>query len=109
MHELSIAESVIDAVLERTGDEKVTVVRVAVGKLAGVVPDALLFCFELAAAGTALEGAVLEIVELSGRAHCRSCDQDFQKDDLILLCECGSADVDVVAGRELSVTSVEVA
>jgi hydrogenase nickel incorporation protein HypA/HybF len=109
MHELSIAESVVEAVLERTGDKKVTCVRLAVGKLAGVVPDALTFCFELAAAGTALEGAKLEIVDLPGRAHCRGCDKDFEKDDLILLCECGSADVEVVAGRELSVTSVEVA
>ncbi len=109
MHELSIAESVVDAVLERTGDRRVTCVRLTVGTLAGVVPDALTFCFELATAGTALEGAELEIVQLPGRAHCRRCNQDFQKDDLILLCECGSADVDVVAGRELSVTSVEVA
>ena len=109
MHELAIAESVIEAVLERTGDKQVTCVRLTVGRLAGVVPDALAFCFELAAAGTALEGAELEMVHLSGRAHCRSCDQDFRKDDLVLLCQCGSADVEVVAGRELSVTSVEVA
>ncbi len=109
MHELSIAESVVDAVLERTGDQQVTCVRLTVGRLAGVVPDALMFCFELAASGTPLEGAELEIVQLSGRAHCRGCDQDFDKDDLILLCDCGSADVEVVAGRELSVTSVEVA
>ncbi len=109
MHELAIAESVIEAVLERTGDQRVTCVRLTVGRLAGVVPDALTFCFELAAAGTALEGADLEIVHLSGRAHCRSCEQDFPKDDLVLLCQCGSADVEVVAGRELSVTSVEVA
>lgn len=109
MHELSIAEAVIESVLERTGDQQVTCVRLAVGTLAGVVPDALTFCFELATAGTALEGADLEIVQMPGRAHCRGCDLDFDKNDLILLCECGSADVDVVAGRELSVTSVEVA
>ncbi len=109
MHELSIAESVVEAVLERTGDTQVTCVRLTVGKLSGVVPDALMFCFELATTGTALEGATLEIVEVSGQAHCRSCDTKFQKDDLILLCECGSADVEVVSGRELSVNSVEVA
>ncbi|MEJ7635059.1 hydrogenase maturation nickel metallochaperone HypA [Aeromicrobium sp.] len=109
MHELSIAESVVEVVLARTGDNPVTCVRVTVGRLAGVVPDALMFCFELAAAGTPLEGAELEIVQLAGRAHCRGCDQDFEKNDLILLCDCGSADVEVVAGRELSVTSVEVA
>ncbi|MFZ0142606.1 MAG: hydrogenase maturation nickel metallochaperone HypA [Aeromicrobium sp.] len=108
MHELAIAESVVEAILERTEERRVTTVRLAVGRLSGVVPDALEFCFELATAGTPLEGATLEIVEPSGRAHCRTCDREFDKNDLILLCECGSADVEVVAGRELSVTSVEV-
>ena len=109
MHELSIAESVVDAVLERTGDRHVATVRLQVGRLSGVVPDALMFCFELATAGTALEDADLQIQEPTGRAHCRECNMDFALNDLILLCECGSADVEVVAGRELSVSSVEVA
>jgi len=108
MHELSIAESVVEAVLERTGDRHVRTVRLQVGRLCGVVPDALMFCFELATAGTALEGAALEIDNPSGRAHCRECDADFILPDLILLCDCGSADVEVTAGRELHVMSVEV-
>jgi hydrogenase nickel incorporation protein HypA/HybF len=41
--------------------------------------------------------------------HCRSCGDVSTRDDLILLCECGSADVDVVSGRELELGSVEVA
>lgn len=109
MHELSIAESVVDAVLERTGRRPVTTVRLQVGRLSGVVPDALKFCFELATSGTALEGSVLEVEEPPGRAHCRSCDSDFLMDDLILLCDCGSADVEVTGGSELQVLSVEVA
>ena len=108
MHELAIAESVVASVLERTGERHVTTVRLRVGRLSGVVPDALSFCFELATTGTALEGADLQIDAPNGQAHCRQCGQDFTLDDLILLCECGSADVEVVAGRELQVTSVEV-
>ena len=108
MHELSIAENVVDSVLERTGGRHVTTVRLQVGRLCGVVPDALTFCFDLATAGTPLEGAELQIEAPTGRAHCRDCDEDFDVDDLILLCRCGSADVEVVAGRELQVMSVEV-
>lgn len=108
MHELAIAESVVSQVLERTHDRHVSVVRLRVGRLAGVVPDALEFCFELAAGGTPLAGASLEIVEASGVARCRSCDTDFELVDPILLCDCGSADVELVSGRELQVTSVEV-
>lgn len=108
MHELAIAESVVSSVLQRT-DARVSVVRLRIGQLSGVVPDALTFCFEIAATGTTLEGATLEIEEQRGRAHCRTCGQDFAPSDAILLCPCGSADVRLLAGRELSLTSVEVA
>ncbi len=108
MHELAIAESIVSTVLERTGG-RVSVVHLRLGRLAGVVPDALMFCFELAAAGTDLEGATLEIDEQTGRAHCRDCGSDFSLRDAFLLCDCGSADVELLSGRELSVTSVEVA
>jgi hydrogenase nickel incorporation protein HypA/HybF len=108
MHELAIAESVVSTVLERTAGRPVSTVRLRVGRLAGVVPDALVFCFELATAGTGLEGATLEIEDQPGRAHCRTCDEDFTLGDAILLCDCGSADVQLLAGRDLCVTSVEV-
>jgi len=108
MHELAIAESVVSQVLERTGERHVSVVRLRVGRLAGVVPDALEFCFELAAAGTLLAGASVEILEQSGAARCRSCGTDFELVDPILLCACGSADVELLSGRELCVASVEV-
>jgi hydrogenase nickel incorporation protein HypA/HybF len=109
MHELAIAESVVSSVLERTGDRHVSVVRLRVGRLAGVVPDALTFCFDLATSGTPLAGAALEIVEEHARAHCRTCEADFDVDDSILLCACGSADVRLLSGQELCVASVEVA
>ena len=108
MHELAIAESVVTTVLERTEGRTVTVVRLRVGQLSGVVPDALMFCFEVAAAGTALEGATLEIEVQPGRAHCRTCSEDFSMPDALLLCTCGSADVELTSGRELAVQSVEV-
>src|SRR5207237_269762 len=61
MHELAITEGVVEAVTERTGRAPVTSVRLRVGRLSGVVPDAMRFCFELVTAGTPLAGAVLEI------------------------------------------------
>jgi hydrogenase nickel incorporation protein HypA/HybF len=109
MHEFAITQSVVDAVTERTGTARVASVRVRVGRLAGVVPDAMLFCFELVTSGTALDGAVLEIEQPEGRGRCRACGADFGLADLILLCDCGSADVEVLAGRELAVASVVLA
>jgi hydrogenase nickel incorporation protein HypA/HybF len=109
VHELSITQSVVDAVADHVGDSRVLAVHLTVGRLSGVVPDAMRFCFELLTEGTALEGARLDIDEPAGLAHCRGCDHDFTLPDLVLLCECGSTDVEVLTGRELRITSLEVA
>jgi hydrogenase nickel incorporation protein HypA/HybF len=108
MHELAIAESVIGAVIERTGEADIQTVRLEVGALAGVTADSLRFCFELAAEGTPLAGALLEISEPAGMAQCRHCGADFELRELILLCQCGSADVRVLSGQQLQILSVEV-
>jgi hydrogenase nickel incorporation protein HypA/HybF len=107
MHELAITQSVVDMVAERTAGRQVSLVRLEVGRLSGVVPDAMEFCYELLIGGTALEGSTLVIQQTPGSAHCRSCGRDFALDDLILLCPCGSAEVELIAGRELRVLSVE--
>jgi hydrogenase nickel incorporation protein HypA/HybF len=109
MHELAITQGVVEAVTERTGDAPVTSVRLRVGRLAGVVPDAMRFCFDLVTAGTPLDGATLEFEQPEGRGRCRTCGAEFVLADLILLCDCGSADVEVLAGRELAVASVVLA
>lgn len=108
MHELAIAESVLDAITARTAERKVHAVCLEIGKLSGVSPDSLRFCFELAAAGTGIDGAVLDIIEPAGRARCGSCSQEFAVADLILLCACGSSDVQILAGDELRIISVKV-
>lgn len=109
MHELSITQSLVEAVLDRTGERLVTGVHVRVGRLSGVLPDAMRFCFDLVCDGTPLAGAELVIEEPPGKATCRSCHQDFDMADLLPLCPCGSADIRITSGRELAVTSVEVA
>lgn len=107
MHELSITESVIAAVNERVGDRKVETVTLVIGQLSGVVADSVRFCFELCAQGTPLEGAALDIIEIPGRAHCRTCEADLELHDLIALCECGSADLEILGGQELTIKQVK--
>jgi hydrogenase nickel incorporation protein HypA/HybF len=109
MHELGVTQGVVEAVTERTGSAPVAAVRLRVGRLSGVVPDAMRFCFELVTAGTPLAGAALEFEQPPGRGHCRTCGADLALADLVLLCDCGSADVEVRAGRELAVASVVLA
>jgi hydrogenase nickel incorporation protein HypA/HybF len=121
MHELAIAESVVAAVIDRVPEAKVTVVRLEIGALSGVVADSVRFCFDLVTEGTNLEGATLEIVEPDASCQCRDCGHEFSPDGgdagrggtgwygLISLCPCGSADVAVLSGADLRILSVEVA
>lgn len=108
MHELAITQSVVDAVCEQAAGRRVYSVTVEVGALTAVVPEAMRFCFDLATEGTLAEGASLDICSVPGAAHCRGCGADFVVADLFLLCACGSADVEVRAGRELRIRSMEV-
>ncbi|MGX7677752.1 hydrogenase maturation nickel metallochaperone HypA/HybF [Jatrophihabitans sp. DSM 45814] len=109
MHELSIAQSVVEAVTERLPDRQVSYVALQVGKLSGIEPDALRFCYELVTVDTTLAGSVLEIDEPVGVARCEECQADFRLDTPILLCACGSANVRVVSGDQLVISSVKVA
>lgn len=68
MHELALTRAIVEICAERAGAAKVVRVRVEVGSLACVMPQALRFCFEVVASGTVVEGAALEILECEGQA-----------------------------------------
>ena len=109
MHELAITDSLVAAVSENVRGAKVTRVVLEIGELSGVAADSVSFCFDLCAQGTALEGARLEIVEIPGRARCRQCADAVEVVGGIGLCGCGSADVELLSGRELKIREVELA
>ncbi|KOU51878.1 hydrogenase maturation nickel metallochaperone HypA [Streptomyces sp. WM6378] len=111
MHEMSIAMAVVGQVEEaaaRAGATAVTAVRLQVGELAGVVPDALSFSFELARAGTVLEGAELITESVPGRARCTPCTHEWAVGMPPQLCcpACGDAAAELLCGRELQIVSV---
>jgi hydrogenase nickel incorporation protein HypA/HybF len=108
MHELSITESIVATVVEHTGTSRVIRVFLEIGRGSGVLPDAVRFCFDLCAQGTTLEGAVLDIAEIPIQARCRACGTVLTHEDLVASCPCGSADLEITAGRELRVLEVEV-
>ena len=108
MHEMSIASAVVEACAERAGDARVLRVRLEVGQLAAVLPDALRFCFDVCAQGTAVEGAELEILESEGRAVCDECRRAVALAAPFGCCACGGL-LRIVAGEELRVKDMEVA
>lgn len=108
MHELALMESLVAAVNDRVAEGRVVAIRLEIGKLAAVVPDALRFSFDVCTHGTRLEGARLDIVPIDGRGVCRSCGAERAIDVQFSACTCGSYDVSVLAGEELRVRELEV-
>ena len=109
MHELAITQSIVTSVTEHCGGKQVSRVVLEVGNLSGVMTDAVLFCFDLAAEGTPLEGATLEILAIEARARCRSCGGEFILDSLLRPCGCGSHDIERLSGDELNIRQYELA
>ena len=108
MHELAIAESLVAIAQRHAHGRRVTRVEVAAGHLRQVVPSALEFAFELLAQGTELEGAELMIEEVPAAGRCRSCGAEGRLDGFPLACRaCGGWDVEVTAGEELRVESLD--
>lgn len=112
MHELSLAEALIEqavAAATREGAGRIASVSLVVGQLSGVDPDAFEFAFPVAAEGTIAEGAELRIREVPVSVRCRNCGAVSSPDPMLCEClACGSKAVDVAAGRELILESLEI-
>ncbi|MEU0249063.1 hydrogenase maturation nickel metallochaperone HypA [Streptomyces sp. NPDC006235] len=112
MHELSIATAIIERAGELAradGTHAVSAVTVRVGELAGVVPDALDFAFEVARDGTALAGARLVVEQVPAQAWCGPCAEEFPvgMPPFFWCPRCDQPTNDLRSGRELEITGIE--
>ncbi len=108
MHEMGITQSIVAIVAEQAAGRKVTRVTLEIGKLAAIMPDAIRFCFDVVAKGSALDGAVLDIIEVPGRARCLDCGGDLVLAEIFGRCSCGSRRLERISGEELNIKSMEV-
>lgn len=113
MHELSIASSIVETVTEAAAAHpgaRVKSVRLRIGALAGVVEDALEFCWQIATEGTPLAGAALEVRKLPLVVHCNHCNADKELNGVqSFRCPlCGEPSADLRQGRELEIESFEI-
>ena len=107
MHELSIADAIVQIALTHAGERKIEAIELKVGHLRQVVPDALAFAFTLVSEGTVAEGAELLLEEVPAAGVCRDCGEESEFEGFPLACEgCGSLDVEVVRGEELLVDAL---
>ena len=94
---------------EAAGAERVHLIRLRVGRLAGVVPEAMEFAHEVVVDGTIAEGSKLEIEHVPVRCWCPDCDEEFESGKELFLCpRCGGFSRDVRSGRELELVNMEV-
>ena len=109
MHELAISSAVLESVLRHADGRRVTSVRLRVGHLRQVVPDSLDFYWGIVARDGLCEGAVLEQELIAARLACTACAREWEIEQPAFRCPaCGGADVEIAAGDELEVESIEV-
>jgi hydrogenase nickel incorporation protein HypA/HybF len=107
MHELGISRNIVAIVGEAAKGRRVRRVTLEIGKLSGVMREAIEFSFALIAQGTPAAGALLEIREIDARARCAECGAEFTLPDFLAACICGSRRLALLAGEELNVKSVD--
>jgi hydrogenase nickel incorporation protein HypA/HybF len=108
MHELSIAGALVATVERHADGRPVVVVNLRVGTLRQVVPDSLEFYFGFVTKGTVCDGARLDVEVVPARLRCDDCGDEWQLDEPLFRCACGSTEVEIVAGNELEVESIEI-
>ena len=112
MHEMSLAQNILDIVLNTARQNDVTKVlgiTIRAGELRGIVPEQLEFCFGFIAQDSIAEGANLKVNTLAVKARCKSCHRAFFVKEFHFICPaCEGTDLETLQGLELLVEHIEV-
>jgi hydrogenase nickel incorporation protein HypA/HybF len=113
MHEMSLAEGILQIVEDTARANASTTVRAVlleIGALSHVEEQALRFCFDAVTRGTVANGARLEVQATPGRAWCMPCGKSVTLARLGEACpRCGGYQLQVTQGEEMKVKEIEVA
>jgi hydrogenase nickel incorporation protein HypA/HybF len=112
MHEIGLMQRTLEIALEYAGRyraQSIGRMRLRVGALSGVVPEALSFAFDVLARGTIAEGAQLEMESVPVICFCAACEQEFAPPDFFYECpRCHGLCTQVRQGQELELADLEV-
>ena len=112
MHEMSLMASMLEIIEDQAraeGFERVTRVFLEIGRLAGVEAEAMRFAFDVGTHGSVAEGAELVIEETGGLARCQACGAEAPLEHFYDPCPaCGKIPMEILAGRELRIVSLDV-
>ena len=111
MHELSIAyeiNDIVDQYIKAEQKKFIKSIRLRIGKLQSVLPDSLIFCFEAINSTGDSVAPKLEIEQVPITIECNKCGSINQIEDYTFHCiDCGSTDIKVITGNELSLKEIE--
>ncbi|HEM60912.1 MAG TPA: hydrogenase maturation nickel metallochaperone HypA [Chloroflexi bacterium] len=112
MHELPVTQGMLSIALEHANKAhatRITDINLVIGELSGIVDDSVQFYFDFISQGTPAEGAVLHFERIPAQFRCRECQATFSPTNRNWVCpQCGQWKVEIVAGREFYVESIEV-
>jgi len=112
MHELAVTQGMLSIALEhaaKAGATKITHINLVVGEASGIVDDSVQFYFDFVSKGTPADGATLNFERIPTCFRCRACQTTFSPGNRQWTCpQCGELSVEIVAGREFFVDSIEV-
>ncbi len=113
MHEVSIMTEALrmaEDAAQSAGACRILKLRLRIGRLSGVVPEALRFAFDVVCHGTMAEGASLEIEAVPAACWCPTCQAEFACADFFNECpRCHNVSGELRRGRELDIAAVETA
>lgn len=110
MHELSICRSIVGIVERTAGGREVRTVHLRIGKLRQIVPDTLRYCWSLVTEESPLAGSELRVEHVTPAIRCTACEHTTTLDEPFLVCEeCAGTDVEIVAGEEFLITTLDLA
>ena len=111
MHEISLAQSVLQIIEDHSKSDNfthVTAVWLEIGALAGVEPDALRFCFDAVTRNSLAQGARLEIVDIPGSGWCPQCRDTVAMQERYSACpRCGGYQLRATGGTQMRVRELE--
>ncbi len=112
MHEMSLAESVLQIIEDtarKQGYTRVKTVWLEIGQLACVEQESLRFCIDVVMRDSIAHQARLEITEIAGQGRCVQCSVEMPIAALYEACpKCGSYEIHVICGDEMRVKELEV-
>ncbi|MCX8084302.1 MAG: hydrogenase maturation nickel metallochaperone HypA [Calditerrivibrio sp.] len=112
MHEASIAQSILDIVVDtalKNNAKKVTAVNVLIGKLASIEKESLITAFDVLKQDTIANDATLNVQVVAIKGRCLDCGDEGEYEEYYFVCKkCNSINVEIISGEELAIADIEV-